>query len=74
MSLIFGLVVFSHWVLDFIAHSHDLPLLFNGSTLVGLGLESSIIVGIIMEFSMLAVGVAIYILARKRKKSSMAST
>jgi hypothetical protein len=66
ISVILGLIVFSHWVLDFISHSLDLPLLFNGSPLVGLGLESSLIVGIIMEFSMLVVGVAIYLLARKK--------
>ncbi len=68
-SIAIGLLVFSHWVLDFISHSRDLPLLFNGSPLVGLGLESSIPVGIVMEFSMLAGGVAIYLLTRKRKKN-----
>jgi hypothetical protein len=65
-SLIIGLLVFSHWVLDFISHSGDLPLLFSSSPLVGLGLENSLVVGLIMEFSMLAVGIAIYLLARKR--------
>jgi hypothetical protein len=65
-SLAIGLLVFSHWVLDFISHSGDLPLLFSGSPLVGLGLESSLVAGVVMEFSMLAVGVAIYLLARKR--------
>jgi hypothetical protein len=68
-SLVIGLLVFSHWVLDFIAHSPDLPLLFNGSPLVGLGLESSVTVGIIMEFGMLAGGIAIYLFARKRNKN-----
>jgi hypothetical protein len=66
ISLAIGLLVFSHWVLDFISHYHDLPLLFNDSPLVGLGLESSIPIGIIMEFSMLAAGVAIYLLTRKK--------
>jgi hypothetical protein len=68
-SIAIGLLVFSHWGLDFISHTRDLPLLFNGSPLVGLGLESSIPVGIIMEFSMLAVGVAIYLLTKRRKKN-----
>jgi hypothetical protein len=66
-SMIFGLVVFSHWVLDFISHSPDLPIWFKGSPLVGLGLENSLIVGILMEFSFLAVGVAIYLTTRKKK-------
>jgi hypothetical protein len=34
---ILGACVFSHWILDFIAHRPDLPL-FRGGTLVGLGL------------------------------------
>jgi hypothetical protein len=64
-GILIGLLVFSHWVLDFISHTRDLPLFFNGSPLVGLGLESSILAGIIIEFSMLAVGVTIYIRTRK---------
>ena len=36
-SIIVGLAVFSHWVLDFIVHAHDLPL-FDNSMKVGLGL------------------------------------
>ena len=40
-SIILGLVVFSHWVLDFIVHPPELSLLFDGSPLVGLGLWSS---------------------------------
>ena len=67
-SLVIGLLVFSHWILDFISHTPDLPLLFNGSPLVGLGLESSILVGVILEFSMLAGGIAIYLLTRNRAK------
>jgi hypothetical protein len=65
-SIAIGLLVFSHWALDFISHSGDLPLFFSSSPLVGLGLESSLVVGLVMEFSMLAVGIAIYLLARKR--------
>lgn len=65
-SLAIGLLIFSHWVLDFIAHSGDLPLLFSRSPLVGLGLESSLVLGLVMESGMLAVGPAIYLLARKR--------
>jgi len=64
-GIIIGLLVFSHWVLDFISHYRDLPLIFNGSPLVGLGLESSILSGIIIESSMLVVGAAIYIRTRK---------
>jgi phosphotransferase system glucose/maltose/N-acetylglucosamine-specific IIC component len=72
-GLAIGLLVFSHWVLDFIAHYRDLPLTFNDSPHVGLGLESSIPIGIVMEFGMLAGGVAIYLHARKKEKSAASS-
>jgi membrane-bound metal-dependent hydrolase YbcI (DUF457 family) len=73
-GLAIGLLVFSHWGLDFIAHYRDLPLLFNDSPHVGLGLESSVPVGIVMEFGMLAIGVAIYLHARKKEKSTVVSS
>jgi membrane-bound metal-dependent hydrolase YbcI (DUF457 family) len=63
---VLGLLVFSHWVLDYISHAADLPLLFDGSPRVGLGLESSVAVGLVMEFTLLAVGVAIYLVTRRR--------
>jgi hypothetical protein len=71
ISIIFGLVVLSHWGLDFVSHTPDLPILFNGSRLVGLGVENSLIFGIIMEFSLLAFGVAIYLTTRKRKTNTL---
>ena len=64
-----GLAVFSHWVLDFISHSHDLPVLFARTPLLGLGLESSVPIGLAMELTLLVVGVAIYIASRKRRTS-----
>lgn len=71
-SLITGLLVFSHWILDFLSHKSDLPLFFKGSPLVGLGLEQSVLIGVIMEFSMLAVGVAIYLYtANKHRPAHM---
>jgi hypothetical protein len=69
ISLVIGLLVFSHWVMDFISHTSDLPLLFSGSPLVGLGLENSLVAGLIMEFSLLAAGIAIYFIAKPRKVS-----
>jgi hypothetical protein len=66
ISLVIGFLVFSHWVMDFISHQADLPLLFSGSPLVGLGLESSLVVGLIMEFSLLGAGLAIYLITRRK--------
>jgi hypothetical protein len=71
---VIGLLVFSHWVLDFIVHVPDLPLLFNGSPLVGLGLWGSgpgLIISGILELGLLAAGIAIYWTARKRTAAEM---
>jgi hypothetical protein len=65
-----GLAVFSHWVLDFIVHVHDLPLFFAGSPKAGLGLWGSgpgLILSGILEILLLAGGIAIYILWRRGK-------
>jgi len=69
-AAVLGLTVFSHWVLDFIVHLPDLPLMFNGSPKVGLGLWGSgpgLIVSGVLEISILAVGIAIYVINRKSK-------
>lgn len=63
-----GLVVFSHWLLDFLMHS-NLPLFFNGSPLVGLGLENSgsgFLFITVLDLVLLAAGVTVYFKARKQ--------
>ena len=67
-SLVIGAMVVSHWVLDFIVYS-TLPLAFGNSQLVGLGLLNSgpgLVFGIILEISLIAAGITIYFVARKR--------
>jgi hypothetical protein len=66
---VIGLVVFSYWMLDFVVHPPDLPLLFAGSPMVGLGLWASgpgRIISFILEFALLAGGIAIHLSTRKR--------
>ena len=60
-SLVVGLVVLSHWVLDLISHKPDMPLYPGNSPLVGLGLWYSLGWTIAVELLMLAAGVWIYI-------------
>jgi uncharacterized membrane protein YhaH (DUF805 family) len=68
IGLVVGLLVFSHWVLDFISHPMgmgqelppDLPLLFEGSPKVGLGLYNSVAAALITDLGLLAGGIAIY--------------
>jgi hypothetical protein len=69
-SGILGLVVFSHWLLDFIVHPPDLPLFFAGSPQFGLGLWTfgpGLILSILLEVVLLTGGIAIYLFGRKRK-------
>ena len=67
-SGVIGLVVFSHWILDFLMHS-NLPLFFDGSPQVGLGLENSgtgFLFMTVLDLLLLAAGFAIYFRARKQ--------
>jgi hypothetical protein len=69
MSLVIAGLVFSHWVLDFISHPmgmgrvlpKDLPLFFDDSPRVGLGLYNSVIAALISEFGLLGAGIFIYL-------------
>lgn len=69
MSAVIGLLVFSHWVLDFISHPmgmgktlpKDLPLFFDNSPKVGLGLYNSMTAALISELGLLAIGVFLYL-------------
>jgi hypothetical protein len=72
-SLAIGAVVFSHWLLDFIVHPGELPLLFTGSPTVGLGLWTSgpgMIAALILEIVLLAGGIALYWRSRKSSGNS----
>jgi membrane-bound metal-dependent hydrolase YbcI (DUF457 family) len=66
-SLILGAVVFSHWALDFLMHS-NLPLFFDGSPMVGIGLENSgpgLLIMTLFDLALLAAGIVIYFRAKK---------
>ena len=78
-GVVIGLVVFSHWALDFVSHPMgfgdpqppDLPLFFHRSRKVGLGLYNSISVfqALAIETGMFVLGAAIYAsyVVKKRK-------
>jgi hypothetical protein len=75
ICIVLGLVVFSHWILDFIVHMPDLPLFLEGSPLLGLGLWGSgpgLIASSIIEFTLLAGGFTVYFIFRKRNKPQAA--
>ena len=66
-GIVIGLLVFSHWVLDFISWSSTLPLLFGGSPKVGLGLYDSIAVALITDLGLFAAGITIYLASTRTR-------
>ncbi len=67
-AAVLGLVVCSHWILDFLMHA-NLPMFFGSSPLVGLGLENSgpgFIFMTLLDLVLLAGGVAMYFIKRKQ--------
>ncbi len=59
-AVIVALVVFSHWILDFITHRPDLPLLNNDSVKLGLGLWNNFWGTFVVEFALFGAGVYFY--------------
>jgi membrane-bound metal-dependent hydrolase YbcI (DUF457 family) len=66
-ALLAGAAVFSHWVLDFVTHSPDMPLLPGGSARVGLGLWYSTAGTIALEGLMFIAAVWIYAKATRAR-------
>ena len=72
-AIVIGLVVFSHWALDFISHpmgmGHDLPpdlpLFFQGSPKVGLGLYNSVVAALITELGLFVGGIVVYLVSTR---------
>jgi hypothetical protein len=58
-SVIVGIAVFSHWVLDFIVHRPDLPL-YDNTAKVGLGLWNAPAVALALEALLLLGGIWLY--------------
>ena len=67
-SVLLGLLVFSHWLLDFIVYP-NMPVFFQDKPMIGIGLITSapgLIAGIILEVGLIAGGIAVYWKSRKR--------
>jgi hypothetical protein len=70
-----GLMVLSHWLLDFTAYP-NMPLLLDKEPKAGLGLVTSgrgVIAGIILEIGLIAGGLRIYLRQRKESRISTAT-
>jgi hypothetical protein len=58
--LIIGVAVFSHWILDLIAHPRDLPM-YDNTWKVGFGLWNYRNPEFALEIALLAIGIALYL-------------
>jgi len=65
-AIIVGLVVLSHWVLDFIVQRPDLPLIPD-RFIVGLGLWNFVLTTIALELAMFVAGLVLYLRATRAK-------
>jgi hypothetical protein len=56
-----ALLVLSHWALDVLTHRPDMPVTVAGAERVGLGLWNSIPATLVVELTLFAVGVGMYL-------------
>jgi hypothetical protein len=66
-SVIVGLTVMSHYLLDVIVHEPDLPLAGNDSPKLGLGLWNHFGLSVALELVVLAAGAAAYATLKSRR-------
>jgi hypothetical protein len=65
-ALLVGILVPTHWVLDFIAHRPDMPI-FPGGPKYGLGMWNSVPLTISVEYVLFAAGIAVYLSTTRAK-------
>jgi hypothetical protein len=68
-AAIIAAVVMSHWVLDVVSHRPDVPVMPNGPYL-GLGLWNSVPATLIVEGSMFAAAVAVYVRSTRARDAT----
>ena len=56
-----GLLVLSHWALDYITHRPDMPLTMGGPQRLGLGLWNSVPGTLATEFAIFGAGIMLYL-------------
>jgi hypothetical protein len=66
-AIVIGLCVLSHWFLDLIVHTADLPLTPFGEYKVGLGLWNHVAITLILEITIFLAGAYIYATFTKAK-------
>jgi membrane-bound metal-dependent hydrolase YbcI (DUF457 family) len=66
-TIVVAIGVFSHWILDWISHGHDLALYPGSNVKLGLGLWNSFAATVVVESLMFVIGVWIYIKMTKAR-------
>jgi hypothetical protein len=66
-TFIIALCVLSHWFLDLIVHTTDLPLTPFGDYKVGFGLWNHVAITLIVEFTIFSIGIYDYLICTKAK-------
>jgi len=61
VALVIALAVFSHWLLDFVSHTPDLPLWSDSSMKLGLGLWNNAIATYLVEAALLLGALWLYL-------------
>jgi uncharacterized membrane protein HdeD (DUF308 family) len=64
-AALIGLLVLSHWILDFVSHRPDMPLFPGPSPRLGLGLWNSVPATLAVEGALFVGGVALYLAATR---------
>lgn len=68
-GVVIGLLVLSHWVLDFLMHRPDLQLRPGSETRVGLGLGNSLTATVVLEVVCFGIGLWLYTSSTRAKDS-----
>jgi hypothetical protein len=66
-SMLVGVAAASHYLLDFLVHLKDLPIVGNDSPKLGLGLWAHFGLSVALELLVLAAGVVLYVTMRSRR-------
>lgn len=69
-AVVTGLLVFSHWLLDYLMWPPNAALLYAGGPKIGLDLGRSVWVATLFEFGVLILGLVIYLRTRAAKPHS----